>query len=92
MNYSERELDYTVIDGRRVPHAPTVRETKHGREYTRLDAPYGYKKRVKMPDGSSEECTVTVVRGYSGKERYATVSRPTSDPLVAYRCVWLTRD
>jgi hypothetical protein len=92
MNTKQQISSYNIVDGRRVPIANSINETKYGREYSRLDAPHGYKKRVKFPDDSSEDCTVYVMQGYSGKERYATVSKPTSDPLVAYRCVRLTRN
>ena len=91
IQHEPEDLGYTIVDGRRVPIANHVAETKYGREYTRLDAPYGYKKRVKMKDDSVQECTVFVTRGFAGKERFVTVARPTSDPLVAYRCVRLTR-
>ena len=90
IQHEPEDLGYTIVDGRMVLIANHVAETKYGREYTRLDAPYGYKKRVRMKDGAVEECTVFVTRGFFGKERFATVSRPASDPLVAYRCVRLT--
>lgn len=85
-------LQYRVIDGKRVPIAKKITETRYGRTFDRLDAPYGYKKSV-VRDKVKEGCTVFVVQGASGaKERYATVSRPASDPLVAFRCFRLTRD
>lgn len=85
-------LQYRIIDGKRVPVAKLIEETRYGRVFNRLDAPYGYKKSV-VRDDAKEVCTVFVVQGASGsKERYATVSRPASDPLVAFRCFRLTRD
>lgn len=85
-------LEYRVIDGKRVPVARHIEETRYGRKYNRLDAPYGYKKSI-MRDKVKELCTVFVMQGASNaKERYATVSRPASDPLVAFRCFRLTRD
>lgn len=94
MNNNETdEVGYRIIDGKRVPLAQYVTEARYGREGTRLDASYGYKKRVVMHDGTKEMCTVYVTRGLAvNKERYATVARPSSDPLVAFRCFRLTRD
>ena len=93
MNNETDEVGYRIIDGRRVPLAQYVSEARYGREGTRLDAPYGYKKGITMPDGSKETCTVYVMRGLTVlKERYATVSRPSSDRLVTFRCFRLTQD
>lgn len=87
------ETGYRIIDGKRVPLAQYISEARYGKEGKRLDAPYGYKKRVEMHDGIREVCTVYVTRGLGvNKERYATVARPSSDPLVAFRCFRLTRD
>ena len=91
MNHETDEIGYRIIDGKRVPLAEYVTEARYGRESTRLDASYGYKKRVEMHDGTREMCTVFVTRGLGvNKERYATVARPNSDRLVAFRCFRLT--
>lgn len=93
MNNETDEIGYRIVDGRRVPLARYMTEARYGREGTRLDASYGYKKQVTMYDGTRETCTVYVTRGLgSNKERYATVARPSSDPLVAFRCFRLTQD
>lgn len=93
MNYETDEVGYRIIDGKRVHLPEYVTEARYGREGTRLDAPFGYKKKVEMHDGTRELCTVYVTRGLNViKERYATVSRPSSDRLVAFRCFRLTQD
>lgn len=87
------ETGYRLIDGKRVPLAQYISEARYGREGKRLDASYGYKKRVRMHDGTTDLCVVYATRGYeSNKERYATVSRPSSDRLVAFRCFRLTEE
>lgn len=93
MHNQTDETGYRLIDGKRVPLAQYISEVRYGREGKRLDASYGYKKRVEMNDGTKDLCVVYVTRGYeSSKERYATISRPSSDPLVAFRCFRLTQD
>jgi hypothetical protein len=83
--------EYTIIDGRRVVIAKHITETKYGRTYDRLDAPYGYKRTVKTHDGSSQSAMVYITKGLDGSvERYAMVQRPTTDPLVAMQCFKLT--
>jgi hypothetical protein len=83
--------EYTIIDGRRVVIAKHITETKYGRTYDRLDAPYGYKRTVKTHDDSSQSAMVYVTKGLDGSiERYAMVQRPTTDPLVAMQCFKLT--
>jgi hypothetical protein len=90
MLYKEPQ-NYNVVDGRRVPLAPHISETKYGRTYNRLDAPFGYKQAVKYRDDSNQSATIYVTKGIDGSvERYALVQRPTSDPLVAIRCFKLT--
>lgn len=83
-----KNVEYTIVDKHRVQCAPLVRESKYGREYHRLDAPFGYKKNVE-PHG---DCIIYSMPGYAGTDRYATVQRPVSDPLVAYRCFRLTAE
>jgi hypothetical protein len=74
-----------------VPIAPHVSETKYGRTYNRLDAPFGYKQTVKSRDDRNQSAMIYVTKGIDGSvERYALVQRPTSDPLVAMRCFKLT--
>lgn len=79
--------DTKLMDGRRVQIAERIPEKRYDKEYTRLDAPYGYKKRLMTPWGAEETCMVYVVKDISGMvERYATVARPASDPLVTFKC------
>lgn len=79
--------DTKIVDGRRVAVAKHVPEKRYGKEYIRLDAPYGYKKRVMTPRGAEEVCTIYTTLHTSGMvERYATIAHPKSDPLVAFRC------
>lgn len=76
-----------LVDGRRVQVAERIPESRYGKEYTRLDAPHGYKKRIMTPWGAEEMCMIYVVKDISGMvERYATIARPKSDPLVAFKC------
>jgi hypothetical protein len=83
--------EYTIIDGRRVPISRHITETKYGRTYNLLDAPYGYKQSVKTYDGSNQSAIIYMAKGIDGSvERYALVQRPTTDPLVATKCFKLT--
>jgi hypothetical protein len=76
---------YKTMDGRRVEVANFVTDNKS--LYRRLDAPYGYPKRVDFGSGVWDNCMISVTQNVDNTiDRYALVSHPTSDPLVSFRC------
>lgn len=82
--------DFRLIDGRRVPVAKLVMDSRT--RVSRLDAPYGYRKLIDFGSGIQDQCTVYVTMGIgSDIQRYATVSTPDSDKLVSFRCRQLNR-
>lgn len=83
----KQDHTYTIIDGQRVKVPELINEIKYGRQYTRLDAPYGYRSTKMTHDGHMEECVVYTMPGVvEYQEQYACMTTPKSDPLVAYRC------
>lgn len=85
-----KEIDYRLIDGRRVPVAKLIMDSRT--RVSRLDAPYGYRKLIDFDTGIKDQCTVYVTMGTGGDiQRYATVSNPESDKLVAFRCRHINR-
>jgi hypothetical protein len=81
---------HRIIDGRRVPIAKFIMDKQTNRQ--RLDAPYGYRKNIDFGTGIQDSCIIHVSMDISSTiERYATVSHPDSDNLVAFRCRLLYR-
>lgn len=77
------DYDYTVIDGRRVRTADR-RFNKNG-ESDGLDPSYGYYMHVKTPWGETERCYIVTVPSLAGgKERYASVYKPATNPGVRW--------
>ena len=76
---------YRVVDGKRIPIPDRIGDVNEGRKPTRLDASYGYRQVI-----NGENCQIHVVRGRFDIERYVSIAKPPSDPLVAYRCFRLT--
>ena len=86
----KEDVSYKIIDGRRVQVAQLIKDSKTN--HTRLDAPYGYKKRMDFGTGILDQCTIYVTMGIgSDILRYATSSHPESDKLVAFRCKLINR-
>lgn len=77
--------DYQVVDGKRVKTSDFIEEETRKGVRRRLDAPYGYKRKVTTPWGAEEYCNVYTMRGPGTEvERMATVYRPKSNPGVAF--------
>jgi hypothetical protein len=84
-NKSEPEKLYKTVDGRRVEVARFIVDKKHA--HRRLDAPYGYPRRMDFGSGVLDNCMIYVMQHYDNTiDRYALISHPASDPLVSFRC------
>lgn len=77
------DYDYTVIDGRRVRLAD--RKVNKKGETEGLEPSYGYYKNVVTPWGELERCYVVTVPSLAGgKEKYASVYKPVTNPGVRW--------
>jgi hypothetical protein len=84
-NVTRLEIQFRNVDGRKVRVANFITDDKLNRR--RLDAPYGYQKRIDFGSGIPDDCIVYVMMSMANYvDRYATVFNPDSDPLVSYRC------
>lgn len=78
--------DTILIDNRRVRVAEFNTQAGKG-----IAPSYGYRKQVVMPWGAIEECIVVTVPSLSGgKDKYAQVYRPKSNPGVSFSTFRLT--
>jgi hypothetical protein len=76
-------FDYVIIDGERV-QVPGYRYNKKG-EKDGLESSYGYYKKVKTPWGAMERCFIVTVPSLAGgKDSYASVFKPESNPGVRW--------
>ena len=84
-NKRDPEKLYKSVDGRQVQVANFVVDNQYA--YRRLDSPYGYPRRVDFGSGVLDNCMIHVMQDTDNTiKRYALVSHPNSDPLVAFRC------
>jgi hypothetical protein len=75
--------NFTIIDGQRVQVQP-FRKNKYG-EKDGLEPSYGYYKNVLTPWGAIEKCYVVTLPSLAGgKESYASVYKPESNPGVRF--------
>lgn len=75
--------EYTVINGRRVRVAD--RKVNKSGDYFGVDASYGYYEELKTPWGAVERCYVVTVPSLSGgKQKYASIYKPTTNPNVQW--------
>jgi len=75
--------DFTIIDGHRV-RVPDYRKNKNG-DRDGLEPCYGYYKNVVTPWGAIEKCYVVTLPSLGGgKESYASVYKPESNPGVRF--------
>jgi len=74
-------FDYVIIDGERV-RVSDYRYNKKG-DKDGLEPSYGYYKKVKTPWGAIERCFIVSVPSLAGgKDSYASVFKPESNPCV----------
>jgi hypothetical protein len=77
------ERNFTIVNGNRV-QIPDRRKNKNG-DYEGLEPSYGYYKEVVTPWGAIERCyLVTVPSLAGGKEIYASVFKPSTNPGVRW--------
>lgn len=77
------DYEYTIINGQRV-RLNDRRKNKDG-EYDGLEPSYGYYKEVMTPWGAMERCyIVTVPSLFGGKETFASVYKPATNPGVRW--------
>jgi hypothetical protein len=77
------DYDYTIIDGNRVRVADR-RKGKNG-DYEGLEPSYGYYKEVVTPWGAMERCYIVTVPSLAGgKETFASVFKPVTNPGVRW--------
>lgn len=75
--------DFTVINGRRVKVAE-YRKNKNG-DRDGLEPSHGYYKSVVTPWGAVETCYVVTLPSLAGgKETYASVYKPATNPGVRF--------
>lgn len=75
--------DTMLIKHQRVKVPPFLKNKEGNNE--RLDASYGFKKKVRTPWDAYEVCTITAVPSLAGGyDYYAQVTQPKSNPYVRY--------
>lgn len=84
-NLTQLEIQFKNVDGRKVRVANFVTDNKTGQR--RLDAPFGYQRRIDFGSGVQDDCVIYVMMSMANYiDRYATAFNPRSDPLVSFRC------
>lgn len=80
---AKSNYEYTMIDGHRVRVAD--RRTGKNGDQDGLEPSYGYYKQVVTPWGELERCYIVTVPSLAGgKEKYASVFKPVTNPGVRW--------
>ena len=91
MNKEKADYEYTLIDGRRVKVA--ARRYKLNGDSDGLEPSYGYHRKVVTPWGEVEKCFIVSVPSLSGgKERFASIYKPVTNPGVRWSVFQIDED
>jgi hypothetical protein len=78
-NTNQTDTVFKNVDGRKVQVANFITDDKTNQR--RLDAPFGYQKRIDFGSGVQDDCVIYVMMSMANYiDRYATAFNPRSDP------------